>query len=79
MTGRISPRTCYTKLNFDFSYVRFLSLRRDTYYVSDAHSTTSWLDHIICSHDVKCKMTVIEILDKLPSSDHLPLRAAMDQ
>ena len=47
-------------------------------YVSDAHSTTSWLDHIICSHDVKCKMTAIEILDKLPSSDHLPLQAAMD-
>ena len=33
MTGRISPRTCYTKLNFDFSYVRFLSLRRDTYLI----------------------------------------------
>ena len=47
-------------------------------YVSDAHSTTSWFDHIICSHDVKCKMTAIEILDKLPSSDHLPLQSAMD-
>ena len=42
-------------------------------YVSDAHSTTSWLDHIICNHDVKCKMTSIKILNKLPSSDHLPL------
>ena len=33
MTGRISSRTCYTKLNFDFPYVRFPSLRRDTYVV----------------------------------------------
>ena len=31
MTGKISSRTCYTKLNFDFSYVRFFSLRRDPY------------------------------------------------
>ena len=33
MTCRISHRTCYTKLNFDFPYVRFLSLRRDTFVV----------------------------------------------
>ena len=25
MTGGMSSRTCYTKLNFDFSYVRSLS------------------------------------------------------
>ena len=31
MTGGISSRRCYTKLNFDFPYVRFLSLRRDPY------------------------------------------------
>ena len=29
----MSSRTCYTKLNFDCPYVRFLSLRRDTYEV----------------------------------------------
>ena len=33
MTGRMSSGTCYTKLNFDFSYVRSLLLRRDTYIV----------------------------------------------
>ena len=37
MTGEMSSRTCYTKLNFDFPYVRSLSLRRDTYERS-AHS-----------------------------------------
>ena len=31
MTGEMSPRICYTKLNLDFPYVRSLSLRRDTY------------------------------------------------
>ena len=31
MTGGIYSRTCYTKLNFDFPYVGFLSLRRDPY------------------------------------------------
>ena len=34
MTGGISSRAWYTKLNFDFPYVRFLSLRRDPYTVA---------------------------------------------
>ena len=42
-------------------------------YVSDAHSTTSWLDHIICSFDFYSIISDLFILDKLPSSDHLPL------
>ena len=37
MTGEMSSRTCYTKLNFDIPYVTPLSLRRDTYERS-AHS-----------------------------------------
>ena len=47
-------------------------------YVSDAHSTTSWLDHIICSHGINSKVTSMNILDKMPSSDHLPLQAEID-
>ena len=39
-------------------------------YVSDAHHSTSWLDHIVCSHDIYSKLTLIKIHDKLPSSDH---------
>ena len=42
-------------------------------YVSDAHNTTSWLDHIICSFDFYSIISDLFILDKLPSSDHLPL------
>ena len=46
-------------------------------YVSDAHSSTSWLDHIVCSHDVNTKINSIKILDKLPSSDHLPMQMTL--
>ena len=42
-------------------------------YVSNAHSSTSWLDHIICSFDFYSIISDLFILDKLPSSDHLPL------
>jgi len=44
-------------------------------YVSDAHSTTSWLDHYVCSFSAHNEITLMQILDKLPSSDHLPLAA----
>ena len=44
-------------------------------YVSDAHSTTSWLDHVICSYDLHTKILEMQILEKSPSSDHLPIYA----
>ena len=42
--------------------------------LSDAHNSTSWLDHIICSYDVNFKISSITILDKFPGSDYLPCR-----
>ena len=42
-------------------------------FVSDAHSTTSWLDYIICSFNLFTILSDLCILDKLPSSDHLPI------
>ena len=42
-------------------------------YVSDAHNTTSWLDHVLCSHDISTKLSSLRILNKFPSSDHLPM------
>ena len=47
-------------------------------YVSDAHCTISWLDHILCSHDIQNRLESISIIDKLPSSDHLPLSIIID-
>ena len=46
--------------------------------MSDAHCTTSWLDHVLCSQDIQSKLKLIDILDKLPSSDHLPLSVIID-
>ena len=44
-------------------------------FVSDAHSTTSWLEHYICSHDLHQRITTLHILDKSPYSDYLPIHA----
>ena len=41
--------------------------------VSDAHHSTSWLDQDICSSNMHNVIGSIYVVDKLPSSDHLPL------
>ena len=41
--------------------------------VSNAHGTTSWLDHVLCSQDLQAKLLSIAILDILHSSDHVSL------
>ena len=41
-------------------------------HVSDAHGTTSWLGHVLCSQDMQTQFNSIAILDMLPSSDHVP-------
>ena len=57
----------------DFEYFGYNS---DKYtYVSDAHMSTSWLDHYICSTSMHQNISYMTILDKLPSSDHLPIAA----
>ena len=43
--------------------------------MSDAHSTTLWLDHFICSYDLHTRIVEMQILEKNPSSDHLPVYA----
>ena len=35
---------------------------------SNAHGTTSWLDHVKRSHDIQARLHSIEILGMLPSS-----------
>ena len=47
-------------------------------HVSDAHGTTSWLDHVICSSDMQNNVVSIKILEKSPSSDHLALAVTFD-
>ena len=47
-------------------------------HVSNAHGSTSWLDHVIFSRDIQAKLQSVSILDMLPSSDHVPLSAVFD-
>ena len=49
-------------------------------YVSYAHCTctTFWIDHVLCNKDLQRKLRLINILDKLPSFDHLPLSVIID-
>ena len=42
-------------------------------FVSDDHSTTSWLNHIVCSFNLYVLLSDVCILDKLSTSDHLPI------
>jgi exonuclease III len=57
----------------DYKYLGRLS---DNFtYVSNAHNSTSWLDHILGSHSLLQAMDCVNILSKLPNSDHLPLSA----
>ena len=47
-------------------------------YVSSAWSTTSWIDHIVCTADCRSCITHVDILYDVIHSDHLPLHCAMD-
>jgi len=47
-------------------------------YVSAAHNTTSWLDHIVCSQDLHKLVSCVTVLDKTPSSDHLAMVTEWD-
>jgi exonuclease III len=63
-------KTC----NMYISDYEWFGSTSDTFtYVSDAHFTTSWLDHYICSFSMHNNISEIKITDKLPCSDHLPL------
>ena len=59
-------------------YGTFVRISGQFTHVSDAHGTTSWLDHVICSSDMQNNVVSIEILEKSPSSDHLALSVTFD-
>ena len=50
------------------------SLPADSYtYLSPAWGTTSWLDHIMCTHDALSSITNISVVHDCIISDHFPL------
>ena len=62
------------ELNLIMSDIHILGRDSSAFtYVSDAHNTCSWLDHVVCSHSMHQYINDLKILDKFPSSDHLPV------
>ena len=58
----------------DLSFIDKSMLLSDTFtYVSQSHSTTSWLDHCITTRAGKSIVTKMDIVDNIVCSDHLPL------
>ena len=47
-------------------------------YVSAAHNSTSWLDHVICSYSANASPIDIKVDDLPPSSDHCPVHATFN-
>ena len=43
-------------------------------YISEAHSSISWLDHVVCTGTSNRKIVSCSILDDLAFSDHIPLK-----
>ena len=46
-------------------------------YVSDAWSTTSWIDHFVCSQDAHEAISSIDICYDYVTSDHLPIHVCV--
>ena len=65
------------RLDVIISDVKLLSHDFFTH-VSDAHGSTSWLDHGTCSNYMNNLISNICILNKSPSSDHSPLSFAFN-
>ena len=46
----------------------------DSYtYVSEAHGSNTWLDHIVCTLDIRNAINNVEIAYNLTDTDHIPM------
>ena len=51
-----------------------LSNKQDVYtYVSEAHNTTSWIDHCVSTVSAHNKICSIDVIENLTFTDHMPL------
>jgi len=74
--GRELAEMCKTN-NLVLSDIDLLGSNTYTF-VSDAHHTVSWLDHFVSSADMHHIIKHISVLDKWPTSDHLPLATVLN-
>ena len=47
-------------------------------FVSEAHGTTSWIDHCLCTNQVHASLVGVNIDYGMQSSDHFPLSICID-
>ena len=52
---------------------------RDSYtYISEAHDSVTWLDHIVCTLDIKNAISDVEIGYDITDTDHVPMLMKLD-
>ena len=68
---------CCKDNNLVLSSQEFLPADSFTYY-SEAHSTTSWLDHVICTADAHASIGSMKILYDATTTDHFPLEMVLE-
>ena len=47
-------------------------------YLSEAHGTTSWIDHCVCTEQAHSSITDVNICYDMQSSDHFPISICID-
>ena len=47
-------------------------------YISEAHGSTSWIDHCVCTSQAHASISVINVIYDTQSSDHFPLSICID-
>ena len=47
-------------------------------YLSEAHGSTSWIDHCICTGQAHASILAINVIYDTQSSDHFPLSICID-
>lgn len=57
----------------DVNYFHSLNEHDVFTYISDAHATTSWLDHVVCSKNIALDFSNFNVLVDFQISDHFPL------
>ena len=51
----------------------------DSYtYISEAHDSVTWLDHIVCTLDIRNAINDVEIAYDLTDTDHVPMNLKLD-
>ena len=71
--------TFCTEHSYVLSDVDRLGCGSDSFtYLSEAHGTTSWIDHCVCTVQAHSSITDVNICYDIQSSDHFPISICID-